>query len=75
MMKVHEHDREYNEKGLKEFASRKNIPMNEIAIQYRKETGPKAGCFAGFCHHRLMTMSAHMNAILYICLKVEQRRV
>ena len=30
-----------------------------------KETGPKGGCFASFCHHRLMTMSAHMHAYHY----------
>ena len=34
-----------------------------------KETGPKVGCFAGFCHHRLMTMSAHIHA--YHCPLVE----
>ena len=28
-----------------------------------KEMGPKVGCFAGFCHHRLM--SAHMLAYHY----------
>ena len=26
-----------------------------------KETGPKVGCFAGFCHHCLVTTSAHMH--------------
>ena len=27
--------------------------MNGIAIQFRNmlETGPKVGCFVGFCHH------------------------
>ena len=30
-----------------------------------KETGPKVGCFAGFCHHCLMTMSAQMHAYHY----------
>ena len=32
---------------------------------FTKETGTKVGCFAGFCHHRLMTMSAHMHAYHY----------
>ena len=27
--------------------------------------GPKVGCFAGFCHYRLMTMSAHTHAYHY----------
>ena len=27
--------------------------------------GPKVGCFAGFCHHRLMTMSAQTHAYHY----------
>ena len=27
--------------------------------------GPKVGCFAGFYHHRLTTMSAHMHAYRY----------
>ena len=30
-----------------------------------KETGPKVGCFADFCHHRLMTMSAHTHEYRY----------
>ena len=30
-----------------------------------KETGPKVGCFAGFCHHYLTTMSAHTQAYHY----------
>ena len=30
-----------------------------------KETGPKVGCFAGFCHHRLMTMSAYTHVYRY----------
>ena len=28
--------------------------------------GPKVGCFAGFCHHHLMTMSMHMHAYCYL---------
>ena len=31
------------------------------------EAGPKVGCFAGFCHHHLMTMSLR---IAFLCLKV-----
>ena len=27
--------------------------------------GPKVDCFAGFHHHRLTTMSAHMHAYRY----------
>ena len=27
--------------------------------------GPKAGCFAGFCHHYLTTMSAQTHAYCY----------
>ena len=30
-----------------------------------KETGLKVSCFAGFCHHRLTTMSAHTHAYRY----------
>ena len=30
-----------------------------------KETGPKFGCFAGFCHPRLTTMSAHTHTYHY----------
>ena len=39
------------------------ILMNGIANQYKNyvtnEMVPKVGCFAGFCHHHLVTMSAH----------------
>ena len=34
-----------------------------------KETGPKVGCFAGFCHYRSMTMSVHTHA--YHCTLFE----
>ena len=27
--------------------------------------GPKVGCFAGFCHHRLTAMSLHTHAYHY----------
>ena len=27
--------------------------------------GPKVGCFAGFCHHHLTTMSAHTHVYRY----------
>ena len=32
-----------------------------------RETGPKVGCFVGFCHHRLImiTMSVHTHAYHY----------
>ena len=30
-----------------------------------KETGQKVGCFARFCHHHLMAMSAHTHAYHY----------
>ena len=30
-----------------------------------KETGPKVGCFAVFCHHHLTTMCAHTHAYHY----------
>ena len=30
-----------------------------------KEMGPKVICFAGFCHHRLMTVNAHMHMYRY----------
>ena len=36
-----------------------------IETCYKKETGPKVGCFAGFCHHRLMAMSSHTHAYRY----------
>ena len=31
--------------------------------------GLKVGCFAGFCLHRLMTMSAHTHAYCYPLLE------
>ena len=30
-----------------------------------KQTGPKVGCFTGFCHHHLTTMSIHTH--VYRC--------
>ena len=39
------------------------ILLNRITVI--KETGPKVGCFAGFFHHRLTPMSAHMHAYRY----------
>ena len=30
-----------------------------------KDMGPKVGCFAGFCHHRLMTTGVHTHAYHY----------
>ena len=30
-----------------------------------KETGRKVGCFAGFCHHRLMAMNVHTHVYHY----------
>ena len=29
------------------------------------KTSSKVGCFAGFCHHRVTTMSAHTHAYFY----------
>ena len=40
-----------------------------------KEIGSKVGCFPGFCHHCLMTMSVYMHVCHYPCLKVEQKWV
>ena len=43
--------------------------MNEIAFQFRnmlQKTGLKVGCFAGFCYHRLMTMSVHMHVCVLL---------
>ena len=31
-----------------------------------KETGPKVGCFALFCHHRLVTMSVRTHVHHYL---------
>ena len=31
--------------------------------------GPKVGCFAGFCHHRLMTVSMHIHMYCYPLFK------
>ena len=55
--------------------SEKNIPAGKrytnewdcFSIQKHviKETGPKVGCFAGFCDHRLTTINAHMHAYCY----------
>ena len=36
---------------------------------------PKVGCFAGFCDHRLMTMSVHTHVYAILCMKVEWRQV
>ena len=30
-----------------------------------KETGPKVGCFAGYCHYRLATTSTHTYVYRY----------
>ena len=42
--------------------------MNGIASQCRM-FGPKVGCFAGFCHHSLMTMNAQMLLYCYPLLE------
>ena len=34
-----------------------------------KETGPKIGCFAGFCNHHLATTSMHINVYCYPLFK------
>ena len=34
-----------------------------------KETGPKVGCFAGFCHHHLMATSADTHAYRYLLVE------
>ena len=34
-----------------------------------KETGPKVECFAGFCHHRLVTTSKHTHVYCYFSLE------
>ena len=44
--------------------------MNMIAIQYIanhviNKIAPKVNRFAGFCHHRLVAMSAHTHAYRY----------
>ena len=41
--------------------------MNRIAIQYitLNKRAPKVNRFASFCHHRLVTTSAHMHAYHY----------
>ena len=44
--------------------------MNRIAIypiynHVINETAPTVYCFAGFCHHRLVTTSAHTHAYCY----------
>ena len=36
------------------------------SIQLNKEAGPKIGCFAGFCHHRLTSM----NVCAYACVSL-----
>ena len=40
-----------------------------------KETGSKVGCFAGFCHHPMITTNVHMHAYRYPCLKVGQKQI
>ena len=37
----------------------------DYTTKFMKETGPKVGCFAGFCHHRSTTMSAHTHVYCY----------
>ena len=37
--------------------------------------GSKVGCFAGFCHHYLTTMSVQCMCIIILCLKVERKWV
>ena len=61
---------------LKKTYQQKNIiPMNKIAIQYNNhvinEMTPKVNCFAGFCHHRLVTRAHIRMRIAILCLKVE----
>ena len=44
-------------------------------IHVTKETGPKIGCFAGFCSHHLATTSMHTHVcIAILCLKVNKNR-
>ena len=56
---------------LKKTCQQKNvILLNVITIQYIakhviKETGPKVGFFAGFCHHHLTTMRAQTYVYRY----------
>ena len=60
---------------LKKTCQKKNvIPMNRIAIQYItmhviNKTAPKVNRFAGFCHHCLVTMSAHTHVYHYPLFK------
>ena len=57
---------------------RKIIPMVKLVNQYKnvyKRSRPKIGCFDGFCHHRLATMSTHMYPYHYPLLKVEPKWV
>ena len=46
---------------LKVLANRKHvISINRIVKQLKtfyERNGPKAGCFAGFCHHCMATMT------------------
>ena len=39
--------------------------LRNIKICYKKGTSPKVAYFAGFCHHRLVTMSVHMLAYYF----------
>ena len=46
--------------------------MNGIVNQckhFTKETDPKVGCFAGFCHHCLVTMGTHTYVYHYPLFK------
>ena len=43
----------------------KVILMNRIANQYKMCYKRKLGCFTGFYHYRLTTMSAHTHAYQY----------
>ena len=47
--------------------------LTSIEMCY-KEMGPKVGCFAGFYHYHLATLSAHVHAYRYP-LKMELKQV
>ena len=49
----------------KKTLTEKVILMNRIANQYKMFYKRKLGCFTGFCHHLLTTMSAHAHAYQY----------
>ena len=42
---------------------------------YKKEMSSKVGCFAAFCHHRLVVISACIHVYRFLSLKTAQVQI